>query len=191
MALADLNRSNDTPISTLKLAEVPVKNWHRFPARVGPGIPPVYVPTITYFGGAFGDEIDTATANSTDDYAPKTQAAKAALMVPAGALAVDVTRSRGWIEPGQAYGAIPADPTLTGIAPATAVHGTAAVQVTLTGTGFTRFSKVRVDGVSVPFTYVSPTSLIATVTPKATAGTQLVTAVDHSVNTASQNFVVT
>lgn len=71
-------------------------------------VTPAYVPVIAYTGGADGDDIDTATANSTDDYAPRTQAAKAALMVPAGELAVDIGKdygpyARGDIEPHQPY----------------------------------------------------------------------------------------
>jgi hypothetical protein len=34
MALFDLNRSNDTPITTLKVSEIAPKNWHRFPNAV-------------------------------------------------------------------------------------------------------------------------------------------------------------
>lgn len=34
MALFDLNRSNDTPIATLKLSDIVPKNWHRFPSAI-------------------------------------------------------------------------------------------------------------------------------------------------------------
>lgn len=185
MALFDLNRSNDTPIATLMLASITPRDWPTLPA-VEPSTARIDVPTVTYIGGATGDDVTAATANATlPDFTPRTEAAKAAAMgVP---LAVDVAKPRGWIGPKDPYSA-PPTVTLTGISPSTAVHGTAAIPVTCTGTNFTPYSVVQVDGVNVPTVYVSPTSLTATVTPKATAGAQAVTVLTYGISTAAQTF---
>lgn len=149
-------------------------------------------------GGLTGDDVTVATATQSlassasaalaTPYSPLNQAQRAAIKVPPVSLAVDVTKPRGWVGPQDPYAAPPAS-TLTAILPTTAVHGTAAIPVTCTGTGFTAFSIVQVDGVSVPTTYVSPTSLTATITPKATAGNQSVTVLTNGVSTAPQIFV--
>jgi len=187
MALFDLNRSNDTPISTLKLASITPRDWPTLPAVV-PSTTPAFVRVISWFGGAVGDDVTKSTANATNDYSPRTQAQKATAL--GVALAVDVTKARGWIGPQDKYAAPPAV-TLTGIAPANAVHGTAAIPVTCTGTGFTPYSVVTVDDVPVPTTYNSATSLTATITPKATAGTQAVKVVTYGIATTAQTFTAT
>jgi hypothetical protein len=148
-------------------------------------------------GGLTGDDVTVATAAQSlassasaalaTPYSPLNQAQKAAIMVPPDTLAVDVTKPRGWIGPQDPYAAPPAS-TLTAILPTGAVHGTAAIPVVCTGTGFTPFSIVQVDGVSVPTVYTSATSLTATVTPKATAGTQAVTVLTNGISTAAQTF---
>lgn len=140
-------------------------------------------------GGATGDDVTTATAYQAiasaasaavaTPYSPQNQTQKAAAMTPPGSLAVDVTKFRGWIGPQDPYPG--PGVTLASITPATAVHNTAAIPVACVGTGFTFNSVVKVDGVSVPTVYNSPTSLTATITPKVTAGTQSVTVVDHGV----------
>lgn len=58
--------------------------------------------------------------------------------------------------------AAPAAPTLTSINPTSKPRGSSATVVTVTGTHFVSASEVRVNGVSRPTTYVSPTSLTAT-----------------------------
>jgi hypothetical protein len=184
MALFDLNRSNDTPISTLKLASITPKDWPTLPLPM-PNTTPAYVRVISWFGGAVGDDVTVSTANATNDYTPRNQALKAQAL--GLSLAVDVTKNRGWIGPKDPYAAPPAS-TLTSINPTTAVHGTAAIPVTCTGTGFTPYSMVTVDGINVPTTYVSPTQLTATITPKATAGNQSVRVVTNGVASAAQTF---
>lgn len=100
----DLNRAQDTPVATLKLSEIVPENWHRFPPPVE-DMTPEYVPVITYYGGAVGDDVSEATANATDDYTPRTQADKAATL--GVGMAVDVTTPRGWIDPHEPYGPPP------------------------------------------------------------------------------------
>lgn len=146
-------------------------------------------------GGLTGDDVTVATAYQSiassasaalaTPYTPQNQAQRAALMVPPGSLAIDVTKPRGWIGPQDPYAAPPAS-TFTGISPTTVVHGTAAIPVTCTGTGFTPFSLVYVDGVAVPTAYVSATTLTATVTPRATAGNQSLTVVTNGVSVGPQ-----
>jgi hypothetical protein len=188
MALFDLNRSNDTPISTLKLASITPKDWPTLPAVV-PSTTPIWVRTITFFGGVIGDDVSVSTANATNDYTPRNQGLKAQAL--GLTLAVDITKFRGWIGPRDPYSTAKPNVTLTGISPNTAVHGTAAIPVTCTGTNFTPYSLVTVDNVIVPTTYVSPTSLTALVTPKATAGTQAVRVVTYGVATSPQTFTAT
>jgi hypothetical protein len=61
-------------------------------------------------------------------------------------------------------------PTISGIAPTTAVAGGPAFTLTVTGSNFTAASVVKVDGANVVTTFVSATSLTASVTPLAAAG---------------------
>src|SRR6267142_116265 len=96
MALADLNRAQDTAIATLKLSDIAPVNWHRFPPRTASmtdananDVKPRYDSMTDWAGGAVGDDVDVATATvalarsgggaNEPDYAPRTQAAKAAL----------------------------------------------------------------------------------------------------------------
>jgi hypothetical protein len=174
MAQFDLNRSNDTPIATLKLNEITPVNWHRFPSPLTGTMltdanPNEAKPRYTaaaqatdWAGGARGDDVDTSTAavalaNSSGaaneaNYAPRTQAAKLAVgnLTPGTVLATDVARARGWIEPGQRY-PVAGDPALaapvvTSIAPNTAAAGSNPVWVVITGTGFTPWSTVITGG---------------------------------------------
>jgi hypothetical protein len=158
MALFDLNRAQDVAVSTLKLAEIAPKNWHRYPPRVA-NATPANVPVIAFNGGLTGDEVSVAAANSTDNYAPVNQAHKAALL--GTSLAVDITTPRGWIDPAEPYNAAPA-PTLASISPTTSAKGPGAPFVlTCTGTGFLPTSVIlfgnNPNGERT--TYVSPTSL--------------------------------
>jgi hypothetical protein len=68
-------------------------------------------------------------------------------------------------------------PTLTSISPTSAVHGSAALTLTVTGSNFNTQSKVLWNGSFLLTTYVSATSLKATVsaTQLLTAGTATVT----------------
>lgn len=76
--------------------------------------------------------------------------------------------------------------TVTNIAPATAVVG-ASVTIQVTGTGFEDDSDVAVDGVEIPTTFVSSTSIRGTYTPAA-ARTSVVTVGGA---TGSRNLTVT
>lgn len=85
------------------------------------------------------------------------------------------------------------NPTLTSITPTTAVSGTGTVALTaVTGTGFTRQSVVYANGVPQPTVFVSSTTLTATMTKKATAGTWPITVVTGgAVTTVAQTFTWT
>lgn len=76
-----------------------------------------------------------------------------------------------WGQTGWAAGAIPA-PVLTTIAPTTVSAAAGAITVTCTGTGFTTDSRIQVDGVTVPTTYVSATSLTTSYDPTVAGTTQ-------------------
>jgi hypothetical protein len=84
------------------------------------------------------------------------------------------------------------NPTLTTIAPTTSVHGTAAITMTATGTGFTKQSRIVIAGVPQATTFVSATSLTCLATPPAAAGTPAVTVVTGGVvTTAPQTWTIT
>ena len=194
MALFDLNRAGDTPIATLKLSPIVPVNWHRFPPRIAASTP-VDVPVVSYVGGAFGDDVSVATANATNDYAPRTQAAKATQL--GTTLATDVTSPRGWIDPGEKYGPPPVsptdDPTITSLAPNTIAVGQPPLLVVVTGTKFTQWSTVETGGVPSPYAkYVSPTKMTILLDPiRSVAGTIVVKVVDHGVKSNGSNFVFT
>ena len=82
------------------------------------------------------------------------------------------------------------NPTLTTIAPTTAVSGaTGTDTITATGTGFTRQSVIYRDGIRQPTTFVSATSLTAPVTKRSTAGASQITVVSGGVvTTAAQTL---
>lgn len=82
------------------------------------------------------------------------------------------------------------NPTLSSIAPTTAVHGASGTDtITATGVGFTRQSVIMKDGVKVPTTFVSSTSLTAPVPKSAAAGTSSITvATGGVVTTAGQTL---
>lgn len=201
MPTFDLNRSNDTPIATLLLASITPKEWPTLPA-VAADATPAFVREIAYAGGATGDDVDEATANvayasnggasgAPEDpaYTPKTQAEKAANT--GNTLAVDITTPRGWIAPETPAGGEPAAPTLTTVAPNTGAAGVG-VTITLTGTGFTRYSTVKTGGVFTPYVeYVSATSLKVRLDPRSTPGSIDISVIDHSVETASVPFTFT
>jgi hypothetical protein len=197
LQLLDLNRANDTPVTTLKLSEIVPDNTHVYPAVV-PSTSPINVPTVTFAGGAVGDDVAVATANSTTAYTPRTQTEKASLMVPAGSLVVDIGRARGAISPQQPYPVVgdvaPAAPTITTLTPATAVTGAGkpTVAVTITGTGFTSWSTVTSGAFPLPSRYLSPTTLEIIQKPAASVpGTVQVVVTDHGVASNASNFVFT
>lgn len=190
----NVNRIQDAAVANVN--EIVPTNWHRFPAPVG-SMTPEYVRTVTFVGGAYGDDVDTATAASTDAYTPKTQAEKASMMVPAGSLAEDITRPRGWVEPDDPYSAKPgvgANPTITSLAPNTAVAGSPSpLAVVVTGTNFTPWSTLETGGVVSPYVrYESPTKMTILMDPKrSSAGIVVVKVIDHGVKSAGTNFTYT
>jgi hypothetical protein len=95
-----------------------------------------------------------------------------------------------WGQPAWAPGAIAA-PTLASISPTTIAGAAAATTVTCTGTGFIPESKIQVNGVTVPTTYVSATSLTTSYDPVTPATNQFtVLNPDNSV-TVQRAFIVT
>lgn len=204
MPTFDLNRAGDIPITTLKVASITPKEWPTLPIAIPAGeADPVFVRSIAYEGGAEGDDVSQSTANvayasngaaggsaEDPDYSPKTQSEKAT--DNGNTLAVDITTPRGWIDPKSPAKAKPAAPTLTTIAPTTAATGGGTIPVTLTGTGFTRYSTVKTGGVITPYVeYVSPTSLKVILDPRSSPGSIDISVIDHSVETAPQAFTFT
>jgi len=70
------------------------------------------------------------------------------------------------------------NPALASISPTTAVSGASGTDtITCTGTNFTRQSVVYRDGIAMPTTFVSATSITAVVTKRATAGASSITVI--------------
>jgi hypothetical protein len=161
---ADLNRAQDTPVTTLKLMEIPVKNWHRFPSPISKAMTDeIYVPVYTWNGGVQGDETVAETNVLIDDFAvgdygPRNLTEKMAWpgapnsVVPSEditdgqpvtaivdyTLSTDITRPRGWLEPDDPYVAPPgagANPTITSLTPNTGVSGAGATPTWVKITG--------------------------------------------------------
>jgi len=175
MALADLNRSNDTPISTLKLAEITPKDWPTLPAAITGAMltdanpnekRPRYDSMTDWAGGQLAGEdpglpttanmpISTATVSlgtasggaPAADYLPRDQQDK---LLAGQVGVVDVGRSRGSVAPGQRYpqagDAALAAPVVSSLAPNTIAHGTNPLTVVITGTGFSPYSRVITGG---------------------------------------------
>jgi hypothetical protein len=159
-----------------------------------------------YVGGAFGDDIDTASAAvavaqasgaaPTADYGPRTQADKAAQL--GTTLAEDVTRPRGSIGPRDPYPVAsdpaPAAPVVTTLTPDTAPTTSLPLTVTITGTGFTVWSTVYTGGMPTPeaeAVYVSPTQMRVPIWA-AQPGTVSVAVKDHdTLSNADVVFTVT
>lgn len=135
---------------------------------------PIYIPTITYYGGVYGDDagrpdkvtgMPFSTANCTNDFTPRSQNDKltagnlgniswtgspATPATTAAVASVDVTTPRGAISPNERYpvtgdAAVPA-PVVSSISPTTAAAGALPTLVTITGTGFTPDSRVHTGG---------------------------------------------
>lgn len=149
---------------------------------------------VTYYGGAYGDDVAVSTANATTDYAPKTQVDKAAISgMP---IAKDVGSPRGFIEPQEPYGPAPVsptdDPTISSLSPSTGVSGGPPIWVTITGTKFTQWSQVETGGVITPYSrYRSPTRIDMLQDPRSTPGTVVVKVIDHDVKSNGSNFTFT
>jgi hypothetical protein len=156
---------------------------------------PAYVPVITYYGGAYGDDVSQSSANVTNDFTPKTQVQKAAItgQVPGS----DIGVRRGWIKPGSPYAAPPAspanDPTITTLAPSTGKAGISAFTVLVTGTNFTEWSTVKTGGVPTPYYKVlSPTQIELVLDGRrSVAGTIDVVVSDHGKDSAPSSFTYT
>ena len=160
-------------------------------------------------GGAYGDDVNTATATvslasdsgaaAAADYVPRHQSGRAALMVPAGVLTTDLGRRRGSIAPQQSYpktGDTPlAAPVITSLAPNTIAAGTQPLLCKITGTGFSVWSTVHV-GVNTQAAalarFVSPTEMWVDINPlTSVVGTTQVTVRDHGVTSAPSTFTFT
>jgi hypothetical protein len=84
------------------------------------------------------------------------------------------------------------NPTLASISPTSTASGAGTQLLTATGTGFNKQSQIVVNGVPQATTFVSATSLTATVNKKATAGAWPVTVVTGGViTTAPQTWTFT
>jgi len=81
--------------------------------------------------------------------------------------------------------------TLTSIAPPSVASGGGTQLLTATGTNFTKQSVIVVNGVPQTTTFVSNTSITATVTKKATAGTWPVIVTTAGAQTAPQTWTFT
>jgi hypothetical protein len=84
------------------------------------------------------------------------------------------------------------NPALASISPTSTVSGAGTQALTCTGTNFTKQSVIYVNGVAQVTTFVSATSLTATVNKKASAGTWPVTVITGgAVTTAPQTWTFT
>jgi hypothetical protein len=159
---------------------------------------PINVPVVAFTGGAFGDE-NQATAATTVPYSPMTTAAKAAAANPAQTFATVVNEPRGWIAPNEPYNPAPVsptdDPTITSLAPNTAVAGAGQkpVWVTITGTKFSQWSSVETGGVYTPYyKYISPTRIdMLQDAGRSVPGIVVVKVIDHGVKSNGSNFTFT
>lgn len=85
---------------------------------------------------------------------------------------------------------------ISSLSPATALHGTAQITVTVNGSGFKSTDVVQAAGVTLATTYVSPTQLTALYTPPAAAGSVPFTVYraqppSSPITTAPSTFTVT
>jgi IPT/TIG domain len=205
MALQDLNRAADTPIATLKVAEITPKNWHKFPPAIATPIPPAYVPAFTSAGGApltapftpveHGSATVIVDDRGVGDYMPRTQSDKATAL--GTTFADPINTPFGSIGPRDPYplaGApAPAAPVISSLSPSTAPVGQPSIIVKVIGTGFTPYSVVEVGGTNyAPTQYVSATELRFPVdTRKSVPGTIDVKVLDHNIKSAASPFVFT
>jgi hypothetical protein len=87
----------------------------------------------------------------------------------------------------------PDPPVLTSLSPTTAVHGGADLTLTCTGSGFISSSLIRFNGVDLTTTFVSSTSLTATISPSQFSAAATVPVQIHSGGNYSSvvNFSIT
>jgi hypothetical protein len=84
------------------------------------------------------------------------------------------------------------NPALASISPTSTASGVGTQALTCTGTNFTKQSVIYVNGVAQATTFVSATSLTATVTKKTSSGTWPVTVITGGVvTTAAQTWTFT
>lgn len=171
---------------------------------------PIYIPTVNYFGGAYGDDpgrpdkvtgMPFSTANCTNDFSPRSQNDKIQVggSMAGNAASIDVTTPRGAISPNEPYpksgDAAPAAPVVTTLTPNTAAAAALPTIVTITGTGFTPDSRVHTGGqgnAAQSGQYVSPTQMKVTIQAGTVAGTVSVSVEDHSVlSNVDKLFTVT
>ena len=166
-----------------------------------------FEPVIAYQGGAYGDDVSTATATiaygtntaeagaaENPAYGPKTQTEKAAQL--GTTLAQDVTSPRGWVDPSEPYGPAPVsptdDPTIASLTPATGVSGGSPIWVRITGTKFTPFSQVETGNVYTPYSrYFNATRIDVLMDPRSSPGVVVVKVIDHGVKSNGSNFTFT
>lgn len=209
-----LFRAQDTGTSTV-LGPIVPKNWRnkatKFQASTlanANAAKPRYL-AADYTGVAYGDDVSQAKANiavarsdggaaETLPPIPRTQADKATAL--GTVLVQDVGRPRGWIAPKQPYAAPPVvgeNPTITSLAPNTAIAGAATPQfaIKIIGTKFTPYSTVSFGGTPAPssiYTYISATEMRCQMSPAAsTPGAITVTVTDHGVTSAPSTFTWT
>jgi hypothetical protein len=137
------------------------------------------------------------------DYAPRNLNAKrTAGNLTAGTVGViDIGRNRGGISPRQPYPVVGdaalAAPVVSSLSPNTAAAGSQPLTVTITGTGFTPYSRVISGGSGSPWDssmkYLSATQLTVVVDPRnAVAGTASIAVEDHGVlSNTTVNFTFT
>jgi len=194
----------------------------RYPSPIPAAwVKPAYVPVFTWNGGVYGDDVYLSKSNvlvddrGIGDYPARNQDDKAKLpgapysVVPSESvssgqaltsivdytMAADVTAPRGWIGPRDPYSkAMPAAPTISSLAPATAVAGSPGpLSVVVTGTNFTPWTKLQVGGAEAQgVQYASATKMVLLMHPEVSVpGTITVIAWDHSVSSAAANFTYT
>lgn len=167
-------------------------------------VTPAYVPNITYTGGVTGSDpgensapvTPVSTAASTDAYSPRSQNAKAVAL--GVGIANDVTRPQGPVGPRDPYPAAGdialLTPVVTSLSPATAPQAQLPLSVTITGTGFTRYSRVYTGGSNLPdgsAQFVNATTMRVPIW-KAAAGTVSVSVEDHeAMSNTDKVFTVT
>lgn len=200
-----LRRAQQTTGADPKLMEITPKNWRRYPPPIQ-SPRPVYVPTVGYTGGLqnegaySGNNGESGTISSTNDWNPKTQLDKttAGNLTPGTTMAQDVAAPRGPIQPRQPYptAASPAvvAPVVGSIAPSTGAAAALPLMVTITGTGFTPYSTVYTGGSRTPelkAQYISPTQMKVPIWA-ASPGTVSVAVKDHgTMSNTNINFTVT
>lgn len=152
---------------------------------------PAYVPEVTYVGGSPGDDVSQSTANVTNDFFPKTQVEKAS--ITGNEMVQDVGTPRGYTPPDEPYAPPPPDPVITSLSPDNGVAGGPAINVMITGTGFTQWSSVITGGLDTPYFEVMSDTVINVVMDagRSSPGPTDIVVVDHSVGSNPMPFTFT